>query len=536
MKEKFGRWGILFSQYLKRDLKKIIIWVLGFGLFSAGLIPAFRELAKGDGLLGMYEALQNPAMTSMIGPTPIKSANAYTLGAMYSHEMLLFCSLFAMTISILHVVGHTRKEEDLGLTELVRSFQVGHHANSLAVIIETVLVNILLSLFISLVMIGFNVDSITKEGSFLFALSIGAAGVLGAVIGLFMSQIMPIASAATGSSLGIMGLLYIIRGGTDISNIKLSMLNPLGWTYLTYPFTENNWIPIVLSLIFSLVSVIIAFILEGGRDMGAGYLPEREGRTNAKKSLLSVPGLSLRLNKGIIISWLIAFLILGAAYGSIYGDMGSFLESNELMKHIFTHTGVTIEKSFTSTVMMVMIGLVTILPITVVNKLFSDEKGLYLNQIYGTKVKRGHLYWTSIIIAIIVAAIGVFLAAGGLGSTAISVIKNQNMKFSDFSIIGFNLFPSVLFFISLAGLILGWIPKLGKLLYVYLVYSFFSNYFQAMLNIPEWLTKIAPQSWLPKMPIEEFNIKIFIIISAISIVLILFGHYGYNKRDMVEDG
>lgn len=145
-----------------------------------------------------------------------------------------------MTISILHVVGHTRKEEDLGLTELVRSFQVGRQANSLAVVVETALINFLLSLFISLVMIGFGADSITKEGSFLSASSIGAAGILGTVIGLFMAQIMPISSAATGSFLGIMGVLYIIRGGTDISNVKLSMFNPLGWTYLTYPFTQNN--------------------------------------------------------------------------------------------------------------------------------------------------------------------------------------------------------------------------------------------------------------------------------------------------------
>src|SRR5690625_4760832 len=145
MKEKFARWHILFLQYLKRDWKKIIIWVLGIGLFSAGFIPAFKELAKGDGLAGMYETMQNPAMISMVGPSPADSAADYTLGAMYAHEMLLFCGLFTMIVSLLHVVGHTRKEEDLGLTELVRSFQIGRQANSLATMAETVLINVLLA-------------------------------------------------------------------------------------------------------------------------------------------------------------------------------------------------------------------------------------------------------------------------------------------------------------------------------------------------------------------------------------------------------
>lgn len=53
-----------------------------------------------------------------------------------------FCSLFAAVISVLHVVSQTRKEE-LGLIELIRSFRVGRQANSLAVIAESILINLL---------------------------------------------------------------------------------------------------------------------------------------------------------------------------------------------------------------------------------------------------------------------------------------------------------------------------------------------------------------------------------------------------------
>ncbi|NLJ77779.1 MAG: tetronasin resistance protein, partial [Tissierellia bacterium] len=189
MKEKFARWNILFIQYLKRDWKKIIIWVLGLGLFASAFVPAMEEITKGEGLLGMYETLQNPAMISMVGRTPVETASDYTLGAMYSHMMLLFSGLFAMTISILHVIGHTRKEEDLGLTELIRSFQVGRQSNSLAVIVETILINILLIFFISGIMMSFGNDTISAEGALLFGTSIGIAGIMGAGIALIMAQI-----------------------------------------------------------------------------------------------------------------------------------------------------------------------------------------------------------------------------------------------------------------------------------------------------------------------------------------------------------
>src|SRR5699024_3611561 len=251
---------------------------------------------KGQGLIGMFETLQNPAMISMVGPTPIETGADYTLGAMYAHEMMLFCGLFAMILSVLHVIGHTRKEEDLGLLELVRSFQIGRQANSLAAFIEVTFINVILALFISGVMISFGAETISVQGSLLFGVSVGMAGIIGAGIALVMAQIMPTSSAETGSTLGIVGLLYIVRAGTDVSNVDFSMMNPLGWTYLTYPFTDNNWFPILFALIFSLVMVFIAFLLEGNRDMGAGYLPQKEGRDRAKQSLLSVRGLFIKLN------------------------------------------------------------------------------------------------------------------------------------------------------------------------------------------------------------------------------------------------
>src|SRR5699024_6705701 len=197
-------------------------------------------------------------------------------------------------VSLLHVVGHTRKEEDLGLTELVRSFQISRQANSLATMAETVLINVLLAAVISVVMISFNADTITVDGSFLFGASVGAAGVVGVVLGLLFSQLMTNSSVATGITLAVVGVLYIARAGTDVSNQNWSMINPMGWTYMTYTFTDNDWMPLIFALIFSVAVVIIAFALEGNRDMGAGYLPEREGRAHAKGYLLSVPGLFAR--------------------------------------------------------------------------------------------------------------------------------------------------------------------------------------------------------------------------------------------------
>ena len=84
------------------------------------------------------------------------------------------------------------------------------------------------------------------------------------------------------------------------------------------------------------------------------------------------------------------------------------------MSQMFTITGVSLEEAFTSTIIMVMVALVSILPIAVVNKLFSEEARLHLSQLYSTKVTRARLYWTSVIMAIVAGVVSILLAAGGL--------------------------------------------------------------------------------------------------------------------------
>src|SRR5699024_11354856 len=100
------------------------------------------------------------------------------------------------------------------------SFRVGRQANALATIMEILLINLLLVFFITGVMLSFNVETISTEGVFLFAFSIGTAGTIGASIVLVTAQIAPTSSGAAGLAFGITGFLYIVRASTDVANVR----------------------------------------------------------------------------------------------------------------------------------------------------------------------------------------------------------------------------------------------------------------------------------------------------------------------------
>src|SRR5699024_12346164 len=118
-----------------------------------------------------------------------------------------------------------------------------------------------------------------------------------------------------------------------------------------------------------------------------------------------------------------------------------------------------------------------------------------------------------------VGVVAIFLSVGSVCCTAITIMEDRGeIEIGDFIAAGYNFFPSVLFFVGLAALAFGWAPKLGKVVYVYLIYSFMLNSFGGILDLPEWFSKTAIQSWIPQMPTEDFDVPIFITITVISIV------------------
>ena len=151
----------------------------------------------------------------------------------------------------------------------------------------------------------------------------------------------------------------------------------------------------------------------------------------------------------------------------------------------------------------------------------------------GTKVLLSEIYWANIVLAGASAIVGVLLIALGTGWAAKIAVKDKIML-SDFFIIGLNLLPVALLTLGLSALFLGFLPKLGNLVYVYIASSFFVNYFGRMLNLPKWISKTAPQNWLPNLPAEQFNLKIYIFLIALSLLLTVIGYLGYKNRDLLE--
>jgi ABC-2 type transport system permease protein len=215
--------------------------------------------------------------------------------------------------------------------------------------------------------------------------------------------------------------------------------------------------------------------------------------------------------------------------------MQTFLTGNALMKQMFLQSHTSIEASFTGTITTVLVGLGSILPIVLVNHLKTEETRSHLSQLFVTQVSRLKLYVTTISLALFLGVIGLLLGSGSLGVVALgSMHQATHMTLGTFLAAGLNNVPLVFMIVGLAGVILGWLPQLSKVVYIYLGYSVMLSYFGNLLTLPKWVTKTAMQNWLPHLPVETFELWQFSLVLCLGLVLIIVGYLGYSHRDFRE--
>jgi len=522
--------GRISRLIIRRDRIRIPLWLIGICFFTFMVPMAFAELyASQEQRNVMALTMENPAMIAMVGPADLSN---YTLGVMTAHQMLLLTSVVVGLMSILLVTRHTRGDEENGRIEMIRSLPVGRLSNLNAALLVYTITNIVLALIIGLGLYALNIESMNFEGSLLYGVTLGATGIFFAAATAVFGQLSESSRGTIGFSIAILLIAYIVRGIGDVSNETLSSISPLGWVTKTQPYGANNWSPIVLMIGVSIILFTLANFLNAIRDLEAGLLPSRPGRKYASAFLQSPLGLGLKLQRTGMISWAIGIYILGAAYGSVLGDLDSFFEGNDLMKQMLASRGdYSATEQFVSMIMMVLAIITTIPPVMAMNKLYAEEKKKRIDHLLGRAVSRTRLMGSFLVISIVNGFVMISLSAIGMWSASLSVME-EPFSFGTIYGMGIVYFPAILVMISLVVLLIGNLPRITSLIWLFLFYSFFVLYLGGLFQFPDWVGNISPFGHIPQLPLDDMTWKPILMLIGISAVLTAVGFIGYNKRDI----
>lgn len=531
MNKQFANTGILIPAILRRDRIRIPVWVVSIVIFTILIAAVLPDLYTTDTERHiMAETMKNPAITVMLGPG--YGLDNYTDGAMMAHFMLAFTAIAMGIMGILLTTRHTREDEEEGRIEMIRSLPVGSLSTLTATFLILVITNIMLSLLTGIGLYSLGFESMDLGGSMLYGASLGAVGIFfTALTGLF-AQLTSNTRATIGFSFVFLIVAYIVRGIGDVGYEVLSLISPLGLILRTEVFVNNYWWPVFVTLGISVIMFGLSLYLNSIRDLEAGFIPTRPGKENASKLFLSPLGLALRLQRTSIIAWLVGILILGSSYGSILGDLEGFIDSSDIIQQMIPQAeGYTMTERFVTMLMTVMSIIGAIPPLMFVLKLKSEENKGRTEHLLARSVSRNSILGSYTLIGLVAAPIIQLMSVLGLWSAAIFVMEDA-ISFNTLIKAGIVHLPAMWIMIGLAVFLVGFIPKLAGLTWLYLGYSFFVVYMGDMLQLPEWLSNLSPFGHIPQIPVEEINILSLVILTIISIVLIAAGFIGYNKRDI----
>ena len=518
---------------LRRERVISTIWIALLVLIVAGLAGPMGEVFDAASLAALGATMENPAMVAMMGP-PYGIEN-YTLGAMYSNSTLLLSAITVAVMNIFLVVRHTRADEELGRYEVLRSLPVGRMSNLAATMIFATDVNMLISVLTGFGLFFLGDYSMTFGGSMLFGAALGVTGLVFAAITALFAQLSPTSRGTTGHAFMAMGIFYMMRAAGDINNEALSLISPLGLVMRVQVYVENNVWPILVLLAIAAVITAIAFALNSRRDIDQGFIPQRAGHPEAKKSLLSPFGLSKRLVMGSIITWVIVMFTLGASYGSILGDIDEFVANFEFYQILLGTSEDFSTITLFAAMQNAMMSTVALIPlITIILRARGEEKEGCTEIILSASVKRSTYLASFVGMAFALSIVLQLVTTFGLYLAGIAVLPDPSELPLATLLQGSLVYlPAMWIMMGLATLLIGALPKATSAIWVYFGFAFFMSFLGRMPNVlPEWVSYLSPFHYTPEIPMDDINVPVLVAMSAIAICLTAGGFFFYNKRDI----
>ncbi|SDI89778.1 ABC transporter permease [Natribacillus halophilus] len=522
--------GSLFRFMLRRDRLRMPLWLIGITFFTLAVPVAFVDLyASQQERDGMAETMANPAMTAMVGPADLDN---YTIGVMSAHQMLLLTAVVVGLMSILLVTRHTRADEEDGRLEMIRALPVGRLSNLNATLLVLCATHVVLALITGFGLYALGIDSMGLEGSLLYGTTLGATGIFFAGVTALFAQLFENSRATIGFSIAVLLVAYLVRAVGDVGNETISWFSPLNWVTRTEVYANNHWEPLVLMLGVAVVLGVLANYLNAIRDLEAGFFPARPGRKNASAFLQSPMGLALKLQRTGMIAWAVGLFVMGLSYGSVLGDLEAFFEGNEMMEQMLVaEEGYTLTEQFIPTLMIAMGLLATVPPGMAMLKLYGEEKKNRVEHLLGRAVSRARLMGSYLLIAIANGFVMLSLTGIGLWAAGDAVME-EGLDFGMIYGAALIYYPAVLVIIGLAVLFIGVLPKLGSIIWLYVLYSFIALYFGGLFDFPEWVGQLSPYGYIPELPVDDMAWMPVSMLVIVAIILMIIGFVGYRRRDI----
>jgi len=526
--------GRLAGFMLRRDRLTLPLWIIGIFSFVIMMPPLFAGLyPTAEVRQVLADTLNSPVMTALTGPG--FGLHNYTVGAMTAHMTMLYAVVTVALMNIFLVVRHTRKDEESGRMELIRSLPVGRLAGLSAAMITALCANAVLALLVGLGLTALSIESVTFGGSMLFGAALGTAGLVFAGAAAVFAQLSQNTRSVLGYSLAFLIAAFMLRAAGDTGSAALTWISPIGWALQTQVFVNNYWWPAVLAAAAAIALCALALRLNLQRDLGAGLIAAKPGKARASACLLSPLGLAWRLVRTSFFAWAVGIFVIGLSYGAVLGDLDSFFQDNDTLWQMLPGGSAELALQFVSMLVSV-ISMMSLIPVLLILfRLTAEERSGRNEHLLARAVPRTRLMLSFFTLSVAASAVMAMLSAAGIAAAA-AAVPDSPVSFPDVCRAFAASLPATWMLVGTGTLLAGLCPRAAGVTWLYLGFCFFASYLGVLLQLPGWLTALSPFEHVPHILLGEQNLSALSVMTIAAAALSAAGFAAFNRRDMLTHG
>lgn len=523
-----GTWT-LTRLALRVDRIRLPAWVIAVGGSTVLLASSYQTLyPTPESRQARAALIESPAATALAGPG--YGLSNYTLGAMVANEIAGMTMIAVAIMSVLLVTLHLRTEEETGRAEMLRSGVVGRFAPITSGLAVVLLANLLIGLVLGL---GLTAVGLPALGSWNLAAGVFMVGLaFGATSALF-SQVTEHARTASGLGLVAIAVAYLLRAIGDVrakeDGSVWSWLSPIGWAQSTRAYVDERWWPLLLGLAAVIVGIVLAYLVVGRRDVGAGLVAPRGGRPRASGALTGIAALTARMQRNQIVAWCIGIAALAFPIGALGQQVADFVNQDPRLAGLLPGGESNAAQGAFALYLVFLAIMACMYAMTAVQSARNEETSGRAEDVLATPVSRWRWLGAQLVVISVATSLIVLAAGAAMGVTAAATLHDGSM-FGRLVGSAANFLPATLTVIALTAAVYAWFPRLLAVVWVYLGYALVIGMFLEVL--PDWTGWASPFHFTPNLPADEFDIVPLIVLLLIAATLYTLALVGFRRRDI----
>jgi ABC-2 type transport system permease protein len=518
---------------LRRNWLRLLIWAVALVSMIPLVYESQRAAFPTPADREAYASIANtPAVAALTG-TPYA---ADTLGGILVLKIWMTLAITLAFATTFLVTRNGRADEEDGRTELLRSSVLGKHAYTLANYLLVGAFNVLVGAAITAAAIAM---PLPVDGSLVLGASLAGLGLFFLGVSAVVGQLASTSRGANGLAALILGAAFVIRAigdldGTDTTPGWISRLSPIGWAQQMRAFGENEWWPLTPLAGGAVLLCGLAVLIEARRDLGSGVLPDRPGPAAAGRFMMTPFGLALRLQRGSIVGWFAATVVMALLYGSVASAMANLLGSNPLFAAVFGNSGSPITEGVLALLVMLNAILASAFVVESALQVRTEEaSGRAEPQLAGSLSR---LQWAGGRLLLPAFGSALMLIVGGAVMGA-AYGASQNDLSQVWVLLGASILylPGVLVTAGVTVFLIGVLPRQAASL----SWSYFSaiviiSVFGALFGLPALVTDNTPLTATPRLPADSFAMLPLLVLTVIALGLWAIGVGRFIRRDLVQ--